>query len=137
MRITMICKHQVVFTKIYLFIRVQQDHLKKHHRRLANKTFLLRDFHISVYSPKIHELLSKLIHIFKLLRNNNVKNQPDKFKFLCMEIAYFHQRRYLTPSKKCPKDMKSFLEFANGLSPILQRYVSLLQRSFKRATNKS
>lgn len=89
---------------------------------------------IIIYSPTIHEHISRLTEVFKRLRKANLKIQPDKCEFLRKEVAYLghlitQDGVKPNPSKvdcilnfpvpKKSKDIQSFL----GLAGYYRRFI--------------
>lgn len=55
---------------------------------IQNERCLVYMDDIIVYSPTIHEHITRLTEVFKRLRKANLKIQPDKCEFLRKEVAY-------------------------------------------------
>jgi len=101
---------------------------------IQNERCLVYMDDIIVYSPTIHEHITRLTEVFKRLRNANLKIQPDKCEFLRKEVAYLghlitqHGVKPNPDKIKCiekfpvptsPKEIKSFL----GLSGYYRRFI--------------
>ena len=55
---------------------------------IQNERCLVYMDDIIIYSPTIHDHISRLTEVFKRLRKANLKIQPDKCEFLRKEVAY-------------------------------------------------
>lgn len=101
---------------------------------IQNERCLVYMDDIIVYSPTIHEHISRLTEVFKRLRKANLKIQPDKCEFLRKEVAYLghlitQEGVKPNPAKiECihnfpvpttPKEIKSFL----GLAGYYRRFI--------------
>lgn len=102
---------------------------------IQNERCLVYMDDIIIYSPTIHEHISRLTEVFKRLRKANLKIQPDKCEFLRKEVAYLGHlitqdgvkpnpskidciRNF--PEPKTQKEIKSFL----GLAGYYRRFIS-------------
>lgn len=102
---------------------------------IQNERCLVYMDDIIIYSPTIHEHISRLKEVFQRLQKANLKIQPDKCEFLKKEVAYLGH--LITPEgvkpnpekvsciqnfpqPKNPKEIKSFL----GLAGYYRRFIS-------------
>lgn len=112
---------------------------------IQNERCLVYMDDIIVYSPTIHEHISRLTEVFKRLRKANLKIQPDKCEFLRKEVAYLGHlitqdgvkpnpakvsciQNFPTPTN--PKDIKSFL----GLAGYYRRFIPNFAKTSKPLT---
>lgn len=101
---------------------------------IQNERCLVYMDDIIIYSPTIHDHMSRLTEVFQRLRKANLKIQPDKCEFLRKEVAYLGH--LITkdgvkpnptkvdailnfPQPKDQKDIKSFL----GLAGYYRRFI--------------
>lgn len=102
---------------------------------IQNERCLVYMDDIIIYSPTVHEHISRLTEVFKRLRNANLKIQPDKCEFLRKEVAYLGHlitkegvkpnpdkirciQNFPQPTNQ--KEIKSFL----GLAGYYRRFIS-------------
>lgn len=101
---------------------------------IQNERCLVYMDDIIIYSPTIHEHISRLTEVFNRLRKANLKIQPDKCEFLRKEVAYLGHLITQNgvkpnpnkvdaienfPEPQTPKDVKSFL----GLAGYYRRFI--------------